>query len=208
MVNDISKINLHQNVDDKEKSCRAFIKPSKCSQFPFSNLQVFHKWVQSIAEIQISPKPWELWEWESVRCKIFHALGGRKTLWNVLYVHARKFYHQNKKRTLGSWKLPFLNHCILTETAVCKMTCFFKYYIWNYARLPRDKNWMLNKGNKQMICSMKKMAFPFYWSCAKWICPVDYTALLKHTYMHRHGLSEEVIAILELQIICTRLPGS
>lgn len=60
MVNEISKIHLHQNVDDKEKSCRAFIKPSKCNQFPFSKLQAFHKWVQSIVEIQISPKSWEL----------------------------------------------------------------------------------------------------------------------------------------------------
>lgn len=56
---------------DKGKSCRAFVKPPQFNLFPFSYLQAFDKWVQSlwrrekssIVEIQIPPKSWELWGW-------------------------------------------------------------------------------------------------------------------------------------------------
>lgn len=90
---------------DKGKSCRAFIKPPKFNLFLFTYLQAFHKWVQSlwlrkkstIVEIQIPPKSWELWQWESVRCKTSPALGGQKTPWNVLfYLPERKLYHPSE----------------------------------------------------------------------------------------------------------------
>lgn len=101
----LKHISIKKLMTDKGKSCRAFLKSPKFNLFPFSYLQAFHKWVQSlwlrekssIVEIQIPPKSWELWECESVRYKTPYALGGRKTLWNVLFdVHEWKLYHPSE----------------------------------------------------------------------------------------------------------------
>lgn len=38
-------------------------------------------------------------------------------------------FYQNKKRTLGSWKLPSVSYCIFNKKAVYRITSFF-IYIW------------------------------------------------------------------------------
>lgn len=134
IANEISKICLHQKSWWQRKSWKAFIKLPKFNLFPFLIFKLFTNAVKafdwekkcSIVEIQIPPKSWELGD--SVRYKVFHILGGRKILRNVLFmfltessIRIRRGPYEAENETLS------IN--FLIETAVCKNDLLFQIHL-------------------------------------------------------------------------------